>query len=66
MWGFFFFFQQIRTVGVILKQQKRMFLLGRILSGQESQFGMELMTNSVYLDKLKSLTFAVFYINTVF
>lgn len=66
MWGFFFFFQQIRTVGVILKQQKRMFLLGRILSGQESQFGMELMTNSVYLDKLKSLTFAIFYINTVF
>lgn len=66
MWVFFFFFQQIRTVGVILKQQKRMFLLGRILSGQESQFGMELMTNSVYLDKLKSLTFAVFYINTVF
>lgn len=64
--GFFFFFQQIRTVGVILKQQKRMFLLGRILSGQESQFGMELMTNSVYLDKLKSLTFAIFYINTVF
>lgn len=43
-----------------------MFLLGRILSGQESQFGMELMTNSVYLDKLKSLTFAIFYINTVF
>lgn len=66
MWVFFFFFQQIRTVGVILKQQKRMFLLGRILSGQESQFGMELMTNSVYLDKLKSLTFAIFYINTVF
>lgn len=65
MWVFFFF-QQIRTVGVILKQQKRMFLLGRILSGQESQFGMELMTNSVYLDKLKSLTFAIFYINTVF
>lgn len=62
----FFFLQQIRTVGVILKQQKRIFLLGRILSGQESQFVMELMTNSVYLDKLKSLTFAIFYINTGF